>query len=95
MAVIAVGDLQPDEMEKQIKERFGDLKNPKDARDRKEFEVPSHEETYVAIEQDKEASFTLVRIVYKQDDDEEMKQLKDYRKQLTYGLFNSMLNQRL
>ncbi len=95
MAVIAVGDLEPDEIEKEIKSRFGKLENPTDVRERKEFEVPSHEETYVAIEQDKEASFTLVRLVYKQDDNEKTKQLKDYRKQLTYGLFNSMLNQRL
>ena len=95
MAVIAVGDLDPDEMEKEIKKRFGKLKNPKNARERKEFEVPNHQETYVAIEQDKEASFTQVQLVYKQNDDSETKTLSDYRRQLTYNLFNSMLNQRL
>ncbi len=95
MAVIAVGDLDPDEMEKQIKIRFGKLKNPKKGRERKEFEVPNHQETYVAIEQDKEASFTQVQLVYKQDDNAETKTLADYRRQLTYNLFNSMLNQRL
>ena len=95
MAVIAVGDLDPDEMEKQIKKRFGKLQNPKNARERKEFEVPNHQETYVAIEQDKEASFTQVQLVYKQDDKAETKTLADYRRQLTYNLFNGMLNQRL
>ncbi|MAE87875.1 MAG: peptidase M16 [Flammeovirgaceae bacterium] len=95
MAVVAVGDLDPAEMEKEIKTRFGKLKNPKKPQERKEFDVPSHEETYVAIEQDKEASFTLVRVVYKQDDDSSEKSLKDLRQQLTYQLFNSMLNQRL
>ncbi len=95
MAVIAVGDLEPDEMEKQIKKRFGKLQNPKKARERKEFEVPNHQETYVAIEQDKEASFTQVQLVYKQEDNADMETLADYRRQLTYNLFNSMLNQRL
>ncbi|MEO9871445.1 M16 family metallopeptidase [Ekhidna sp.] len=95
MAVIAVGSLEPEEMEKQIKNRFGKLKNPKSTRERNEFEVPSHQETYVAIEQDKEASFTQVQLVYKQNDKDKVETLGDYRRQLTYNLFNSMLNQRL
>lgn len=95
MAVIAVGDLDPDDMEKEIKKRFSKLKNPKSARERVEYNVPSHQETYVAIEQDKEASFTQVQLVYKQDAEGETKTLEDYRRRMTYNLFNSMLNQRL
>lgn len=95
MAVIAVGDLDPKEMELEIKKRFGKLKNPKKPRERTEFEVPSHQQTYVAIEQDKEASFTQVQLVYKQNDQKKTETLAEYRLQLTYRLFNSMLNQRL
>ncbi|WP_258097408.1 M16 family metallopeptidase [Marinoscillum pacificum] len=95
MAIVAVGDLDPDAMEKEIKTRFGKLKNPKKPQERKVFDVPSHEDTYVAIEQDKEASFTMVRVVYKMDDEDGSKELKDLRKSLTYSLFNNMINQRL
>ncbi|WP_425392227.1 M16 family metallopeptidase [Ekhidna sp.] len=95
MAVIAVGDIELDEMESEIKERFGKLNNPEKPKERTLFEVPSHEETYVAIEQDKEAPFTQVQLVYKQNDQSEEETLKDYRRELTYDLFNSMLNQRL
>ena len=95
IAVIAVGDLDVDEMEKEITNRFGKLKNPKRSPERVKYNVPSHQETYVAIEQDKEASFTIVRLEYKQEDEGEMKTLEDYRRDLTYDLFNNMLNQRL
>ncbi|WP_420315989.1 M16 family metallopeptidase [Ekhidna sp.] len=95
MAVIAVGDIELDEMESEIKERFGKLENPETPRERTLYDVPSHQETYVAIEQDKEAPFTQVQLVYKQDDTSSEKTLEDYRRELTYDLFNSMLNQRL
>lgn len=95
MAVIAIGDVDLDEMEKEITNRFGKLKNPKNPRERTVYEVPSHRETYVAIEQDKEASFTIVRLEYKQDDKDQMKTLEDFRRDLTYDLFNNMLSQRL
>lgn len=95
MAIVAVGDLDPREMEVEIKKRFSKIKNPKRSRERKEFDVPSHQETYVAIEQDKEASFTTVQIEYKQNDDSKVETLENYRLQLTYQLFNSMLSQRL
>lgn len=95
MAVVAVGDIDLDQMENEIKERFGKLKNPKNAAERTLYEVPSHQETYVAIEQDKEAPFTQVQLVYKQEDESKEKTLSDYRRGLTYNLFNSMLNQRL
>ncbi|MEQ9007268.1 MAG: pitrilysin family protein, partial [Ekhidna sp.] len=95
MAIVAVGDIDLDEMENEIKSRFGKLKNPDDPKERNQFEVPSHQETYVAIEQDKEAPFTQVQLVYKQNDQSDEKTLNDYRRELTYDLFNSMLNQRL
>ncbi|MEM7299220.1 MAG: pitrilysin family protein, partial [Bacteroidota bacterium] len=95
MAVIAIGDVDLDQMEKEITDRFGKLKNPKKPREREKYDVPSHRETYVAIEQDKEASFTIVRLEYKQDDKDEMKTLGDFRRDLTYDLFNNMLSQRL
>ncbi|WP_245830801.1 M16 family metallopeptidase [Marivirga sericea] len=94
MAVIAVGDVDPAEMEKEIKERFGDLKNPKKPKEKKLYEVPSHEETYVSIVTDKEANFNQIQIYYKHDN-EVMKSLSDMRRDLVYSLYNGMLGERL
>ncbi len=94
MSIIAVGDLDLDEMEQKIKAKFSKLKNPKNSRKRETYGAPDHEETLIAIEGDKEASFTQVRIVYKQGK-EEGKTLADFRKGLSYSLYNTMLNQRL
>jgi len=94
MAVIAVGDIDPVEMEKEIKKRFGDLKNPKKPKEKKLFEVPAHEETYVSIVSDKEANFNQIQMYYKHDN-EEMKTLSDLRRDLVYSMYNGMLSQRL
>lgn len=55
MAVIAVGDADPDDLQALIVEFFGDMENPKRAPKRKQFEVPEHEETFVSILTDHEA----------------------------------------
>jgi zinc protease len=94
MAVIAVGDIDPAEMEKEIKARFGDLQNPKKPKEKKLYDVPSHEETYVSIVTDKEANFNQIQLYYKHDN-EETKTLSDMRRELVYSLYNGMLGQRL
>ncbi|MGM0581186.1 MAG: M16 family metallopeptidase [Bacteroidota bacterium] len=94
MAVIAVGDIDPAEMEKQIQERFGDLENPNEPKEKKLYEVPGHEETFVSIVTDKEANFNQIQLYYKHDN-EEMKTLSDLRRDLIYSMYNGMLSQRL
>ncbi|WKV11297.1 M16 family metallopeptidase [Marivirga harenae] len=94
MAVIAVGDIDPTEMEKEIKKRFGDLKNPKKPKEKKLYEVPAHENTYVSIVSDKEANFNQIQLYYKHDN-EDMKKLSDMRRDMVYSMYNGMLGQRL
>ncbi len=94
MAIVAVGDLEPEAMEAEIKKRFGDLKNPKKERKRENMEVPSHEETNVSVVTDKEASFTQVMMIYKHDNQPD-EDLLDMRRRLVYNLYNQMLNARL
>jgi zinc protease len=94
MAIIAVGDIDPAEMEKEIKARFGDLKNPKKEKVKELYEVPSHQETYVSIVSDKEANFNQIQLYYKHDN-EETKTLSDMRRDLVYSMYNGMLGQRL
>lgn len=96
MAVIVVGDIDVAEMEQKVKDHFSKYKNPKKERERKIYDVPNHEQTFVSVESDKEASFSQVRLIYK--DYEEPKVIKtvgDFKKYLEKGLFSIMLNNRL
>lgn len=94
MSVIAVGDIDVDEMEAKIKSQFGGIKNPDKARERTIYSVPDHEQTFIAITSDKEAAFTMIQLIYKADI-LETTTLKDYRRDAIYQLYNGMLNQRL
>ncbi|MCA6078287.1 M16 family metallopeptidase [Fulvivirga sedimenti] len=94
MAIVAVGDIDVNEMEKMIKERFGKLKNPENPRPKQLFDVPDHPETFVSVVTDKEAQFTQIQLVYKQDL-EKTETVGDFRRDAVYSLYNGMLNQRL
>jgi len=94
MAVIAIGDIDVDEMEQKIKDHFGGIENPTNPRPRKEYDVPDHEETFIAITSDKEAPFTQIQLLYK-NDNVTTETLKEYRRDVTYQLYNGMLNERL
>ena len=94
MSIIAVGDIDVNEMEAKIKSQFGGLTNPDKARERTTYSVPDHEQTFIAITSDKEAAFTSIQLVYKADI-LETTTLKDYRRDAIYQLYNGMLNQRL
>lgn len=94
MALVAIGDLDLDAMEKEIKSRFSKLKNPKKPRERTLAEVPDHEETLVSVVNDKEAAFTQVRLFHKHNY-ESTESLSDLRASLVYSIYSTMLNQRL
>jgi len=94
MGVIVVGDVDVDQMEQQIKDRFGKLKNPENPRPRESYKVPKHKETFVSIVTDKEAPFTNVQLMYKHDH-VPVKTMKDYRENIVRRLYNSMLGSRL
>ncbi len=94
MAVVVVGDVDPEAMEVEIAKRFSQLKNPANPRPRKEYGVPGHKETIVAIASDEEASSTNIQLMYKHKD-KKSKTMKDYRENLIERLYNGMLNARL
>ncbi|SHG42582.1 M16 family metallopeptidase [Winogradskyella jejuensis] len=96
MAVIAVGDLDVETLEKKIIENFSDLKNPENPKPRQEYGSENHEGTLVAIEWDEEATSSQVQIYYK-DKGQPQKTLtvKDYRDNVVEGLFDQMINNRL
>ncbi|MFT7592665.1 MAG: zinc protease, partial [bacterium] len=96
MSVVVVGDIDVAEIEKKIKAHFGGYSNPENYKMRPEYFVPDHEETFIAIEHDKEASFTRVQMVYKDKGNaKDGHTLEDYRNDLVKSLFNAMINNRL
>lgn len=96
MAVIVVGDIDVNEMEKKIKDHFSSYKNPKNEKARKQFDVPNHKETFIAIESDKEATSSNVQLMYKDlDTPKKSVTIKDLKSEIIEGLFTQMLNARL
>ncbi|MFK7810378.1 MAG: M16 family metallopeptidase [Saprospiraceae bacterium] len=94
MAVVVVGDFDPDMMEKEIKERFSKLENPATKRTKESAIVPTHKETLVSISSDEEAPFSNVQLVYKHPH-QSVKTMEDYRDNIVRRLYNGMLNARL
>jgi zinc protease len=94
MAVIAVGDFDPAEMEKEIISRFGDLKNPAKERTRPGGGMPETNGTRVSIETDREATSTVISIENLVPHRPEESR-KDYRRQVAEQLYSMILNERL
>lgn len=94
MAVIAVGDVDPDKLESLIHEYFGGLENPKKYPERKDFKVPEHEETFVSILTDEEAPGIQIQLFYKHKALPSQTK-RDYRDFIIRTLYGGMLTQRL
>jgi len=94
MAVVAVGDFEPDAMEAMIKERFSALPRPAEtAPAREEVAVPSHKGTLVSVETDPEMTDTSVQIINKMPHRPEVTK-SDYRRFVRESLYHAMLNAR-
>lgn len=96
MAIVVVGDINVDEVEKKIKDNFSQYKNPSSPRERKSFDLPNHKETLVAIETDPDATNSTVQFIMK--DAEAYKPdvtIEQYNQSIVEGLSTTMLNNRL
>lgn len=94
MAIIVVGDIDLNAMEKEVKTRFSKLTNPTNPRARQQYNVPLTGENAVSVVSDKEAGLSTVRVMYKHKNTKTLTK-SDYRAKLVEQLYNSMLNQRL
>lgn len=94
MAVVIVGDIDPDTMLAEVKQRFGDLDNPEGAPAREQVAVPLLDETRIDVSTDKEMSMTQVSLSIKGPRGE-YKTENDYRDELVEELFHGMLRARL
>ena len=96
MAVVVVGDIDLAEMENKIKHHFAGIENPSNPRPREVYDVPNHEETFVAIESDKEYPYSQVQLMFKDaKPKKDVTTVEDYKDYLAIILFSSMLNSRL
>lgn len=96
MAVIAVGDLDVTTLEAKIIEYFGDVPAVKNPRERKEYDLPNHQETFISIENDPEASFTNIQLMYKDRENKKPTEtIKDFRDGIVRSLYSQMINNRL
>lgn len=94
MAIVVVGDMDLNEMEKKVKTHFGRIKPAdKKARKKEEYAVPDHKETYISILTDKEATNVQVQVLYKHPS-MKMNTREDMRKRMVHSLYNGMFGQR-
>ncbi|MBN1407965.1 MAG: insulinase family protein [Calditrichaceae bacterium] len=94
MAVMAVGDFDPEEIEQIIIDKFSNIPAKKSPKERIDFTVPDNKETLFAIASDPEATQSSISIYYKLPDEKEQT-VRDYRRMLIGHLYNGMFNQRL
>jgi zinc protease len=92
-ALIIVGDINVDQIEAQVRQQFGNLKNPVHERVRAKYTVPLTGKNQFMAVTDKEMTTTEAEIIIKHKAPE-LKTAADYRTALVQGLFNRMLSER-
>ena len=95
MAVVAVGDIDPNLIEKLVKAHFAKLTNPTPSRPRIYADIPRREQTEAVVVLDKEAGGNSILIRYPVQPVAEPNTVRGYREQLVEGLFSGMLGARL
>ena len=93
MAVVAVGDFDKSQVEGLIRRYLGTIPPATNARPRPLFPVPAHDSTLVSINSDKEATRSVIRLLYKQPKRSNTT-VATYRQHLVEDLFGSMFNDR-
>lgn len=93
MAVVAVGDFDKKQIESLIKRYMDAIPPAANSRTRALFPVPAHDSTLVSVNSDKEATRSVIRLLYKQP-----KRFNttsgSYRQHIVEQLFGSMFNDR-
>ncbi|MFZ6658304.1 M16 family metallopeptidase [Undibacterium sp. TJN19] len=95
MAVVVVGDVQPVEAEKMIREYFSGLQNPVPERPRTDTSIPKNVASKALVITDKEATSNLLMIRYPLQAAIVHNTIGDYRQDIIKGMYKSMLNKRL
>jgi zinc protease len=94
MAVVAVGDFDPANIESLIKKHFSRIQKPSNAPRRVMYEVPGNTAPLIAIASDREATNSNLTLAFKMPSSD-IKTVGDYRQALAERLYLRMLNSRL
>ncbi len=94
MAVIAVGDIDREQMAAKLAARFSGLTNPEEAKPRIIHPIPDHEETLYGVATDPEAAGTTFAIFNKLPRRPEGR-VRDYRQWIVERIYHMMVNARL
>lgn len=94
MAVVAVGDFDPAEMERAIQSRFSKIPNPTGELPRTKYTIPMHAETYSSVATDKEMPYNIFSLSYARPE-RVQKTVAEYRHELAIGLYDQMVNARI
>ncbi len=89
-ALIVVGDINVDEMEKNIKAKFSDLKNPANEKTRTAYRVPLTGKNQFITVTDQENKTTSAEVLIKHRE-KEVRNAADYRNFIIRSLFNDMI----
>lgn len=93
-SIIIVGDIDAQQMEKEVVRLFSDMKTVKKPAERKKYGVDLLDKNQFKVITDPEMPQTVVRIFIKHPLSE-VKTVGDYRTSLLKGVFNQVLNARL
>jgi zinc protease len=94
-AVMVVGDIDPAEAERIIKEKFSGFKNPANPRPRPEFfDVPERTTSKAMVLSDKEAPYTVVQIIGNSKRKTSATTVAQYLDDTKQSLFNAMISAR-
>jgi zinc protease len=94
MAMIVVGDIDPDKMEQTIRTEFGSLPAAPTPRQHEETTVPDNDAPLFSIVSDHENPYNVLILAFKTEAPH-YATLADYRRHLAEGLFLQLLNLRL
>jgi len=93
MAVVAVGDFDPADIEARIKALFGAIPKRDETRERTVYDAPGHSEILYAVASDPEATRSSVNILFKHPSSVD-RTAGEYRDNIVERIYHEMLNGR-
>ncbi|WP_345949670.1 insulinase family protein [Mucilaginibacter sp. PAMB04274] len=92
-ALIVVGDIDVNQMEQTIKDKFGDLKNPASEQPRIEYKIPLTGQNNFQAVTDPEMTSIVAQVIIKLPGNH-LTTVSDYKAEIVNRLFNNMLGAR-
>jgi zinc protease len=95
-AIAIVGDIDPAEVEKKVRDLFSQLKSAANPKPRPVFDIPPHKQTYFVLATDKEATQSVLDIYsFHKGTSPDKKNMSYLRDQLLEKLMNTMMSVRI